>query len=123
MKKNGFTLIELLAVIVIFAISFLFVIPSITTLIKSGERREIELIEERVISAAKEYVNNIDGSFFTELYKEGDVNYIYKSSLLNSGLLSEEDISKLGNFVVKGEVIKNNKIKYSIEYIEDDLSS
>ena len=64
MKKNAFTLIELLSVIVIFAITFLIVVPSMNSLIGSSEKREIELIEERVLSAAKEYVYNFDGSFY-----------------------------------------------------------
>ena len=117
MKKSGFTLIELLAVIVIFAISFLFVVPSINLLVKSGERREIELIEERVLTAAKEYVNNYDSSFYKNLYKEGDTFYINKSDLLNAGLIEESEVSRLNTFVgVKGELLKNDKIRYTVEY-------
>ena len=117
-REKGFTLIELLSVIVILGITFMFILPSLTELFTMGNKTEIELIEERVLSAAKEYVNNVDGSFYTKLYKEGDVNYIYKSDLINAGLISNEEISKLNTFAgVKGEVLKNDRIRYTVEYI------
>lgn len=120
-KKNAFTLVELLSVVVILGITFMFVIPSLNELFTMGNKTEIELIEERIISAAKEYVNNIDGTFFTQLYKEGDVNYINISDLVNAGLIDEKELSKLGSAVrIKGEVLENYKIKYMIEYIEDE---
>ena len=118
MRKNGFTLMELLAVVVILGITFLFIMPSVTSLMGLGERREIELIEERVLSAAKEYVNNYDSTFYNSFYKEGDTNYVYKSKLLESGLINEEDVSKLDTFIgVKGELLSNDRIKYTLEYI------
>ena len=118
MNKNAFTLIELLSVIVIFAITFLIVVPSMNSLIGSSEKREIELIEERVLSAAKEYVNNFDGSFYKNFYKEGDTSYVYKSDLINAGLIDENEISKLNTFAgVKGELLSNDKIRYTVEYI------
>ena len=118
MRKNAFTLIELLSVIVIFAITFLIVVPSMNSLIGSSEKREIELIEERVLSAAKEYVNNFDGSFYKNFYKEGDTSYVYKSDLINAGLIDENEISKLNTFAgVKGELLSNERIRYTVEYI------
>ena len=115
-EKNAFTLVELLAVIVILGITFMFILPSLTGLVSNGNKTEKELIEERIISAAKEYVNNIDGTFFTQLYKEGDVNYINVSDLVNAGLIDEKELSNLGSVVrVKGEVLENYKIKYTIE--------
>jgi len=81
--------------------------------------KEIELIEERVLSAAKDYVNYIDGSFCTKLFKEVDTNYIYKTDLINKGLLIKKDIIKLDTFAqVKGELLKDDKIKYTVEYID-----
>ena len=117
-NKNAFTLVELLSVIVILGITFIFVIPSLTELFTMGNKTETELIEEKVLSAAKEYVNKIDGTFYTKLYKEGDTNYIYKSDLINAGLITNEEISKLNTFAgVKGEVLKNDRIRYTVEYI------
>ena len=80
---------ELLAVVVILGITFLFIMPAVTSLIGIGE---IELIEERVLSAAKEYVNNYDSTFYNSFYKEGDTNYVYKSKLLESGLINEDNV-------------------------------
>ena len=117
-KRNGFTLMELLAVVVILGITFLFIMPSVTSLIGLGERREIELIEERVLFAAKEYVNNYDSTFYNSFYKEGDTNYVYKSDLINAGLIDENEISKLNTFAgVKGELLSNDRIRYTVEYI------
>ena len=116
-RRNGFTLVELLAVIVILGITFMFILPNLTGLVQKGSKTEIELIEERVISAAKEYINNIDGTFYTELYAVGDVNYIYISDLINAGLIEEEELSKLNSALrVKGEVLENYKIRYTLEY-------
>ena len=117
-KKNAFTLVELLSVIVILGITFMFVIPSITELFTMGNKTEIELIEENVLAAAKEYVNKVDGTFYKSFYKEGDTNYIYKSDLINAGLITEEEIAKLDTFAgVKGELLSNDRMKYTVQYI------
>jgi len=117
-REKGFTLIELLSVVVVLGITFMFVLPKLVGLISDGEEKEIELIEERVLSAAKDYVNYIDGSFYTKLFKEGDTNYIYKTDLIKSGLLDKEEITKLDTFAgVKGELLEDDKIKYTVEYI------
>jgi len=117
-REKGFTLIELLSVVVVLGITFMFVLPKLVGLISDGEEKEIELIEERVLSAAKDYVNYMDGSFYTKLFKEGDTNYIYKTDLIKSGLLDKEEITKLDTFAgVKGELLEDDKIKYTVEYI------
>ena len=123
MKKKGFTLIELLSVVVILGVLFFFITPKINTLIKSGERKEIELIEERVLSAAKEYANE-NANFYDNLKNVGDSNYVYKSELLRQGLIDENEISKLDNFVrIKGELLENDKISYRIMYLDNNQSA
>jgi len=118
-REKGFTLIELLSVVVVLGITFMFVLPKLVGLISDGEEKEIQLIEERVLSAAKDYVNYIDGSFYTKLFKEGDTNYIYKTDLIKSGLIDKEEITKLDTFAgVKGELLEDDKIKYTVEYID-----
>jgi len=118
-REKGFTLIELLSVVVVLGITFMIVLPKLVGLISDGEEKEIELIEERVLSAAKDYVNYIDGSFYTKLFKEGDTNYIYKTDLIKSGLLEKEEITRLDTFAgVKGELLEDDKIKYTVEYID-----
>ena len=120
MKKKGFTLIELLAVVVVLGLLFMFVTPKLSQLIKNGGKTETQLIEERVLFAAREYANNYDSSFYDRLVHEGDINYIYKSDLEKSGLLSELDVSRLDDFVgVKGELLNNDKIKYIEKYINN----
>lgn len=46
MKKNGFTLVELLAVVIILALTFMFIAPKLSSLIKEGESTDKRLIEE-----------------------------------------------------------------------------
>lgn len=53
MKNNGFTLIELLAVVVILALTFMFIAPKLSYLIKEGESTDKRLIEEQIIDSAK----------------------------------------------------------------------
>lgn len=116
--KKGFTLIEMLSVVVILGMIFMFILPNINVLFTMGNKTETELIEERVLKAAKEYVNNIDVEFYTKLYKEGDTNYIYKSDLIDAGLITNEEMSKLNTFAgVKGELLENDRIRYTVEYI------
>jgi len=116
MKKNGFTLIELLAVIVIFALTFLFIVPEMTSLINRSDDTTKKLNEERIIAAAKEYVSN-NNNLFDTMINAGDTVYILKEDLLNSKLIDEKDISSLDNFVsVKCELLENDKIKYIVMY-------
>lgn len=115
-NKNGFTLIELLAVIVIFALIFLFIIPEMTNLIKKGDDTTIKLNEERVISAAKEYVS-VNKNVFDTMINIGDIVYISKEDLLDAKLIEQSDISSLENFTsVKCELLENNNIKYIVMY-------
>ena len=92
MKKNGFTLIELLAVIVIFALTFLFIVPEMTNLIRRSEDTTNEFNEERIIAAAKEYASN-NNNLFNTMINTGDTIYISKEDLLNSKLIDEKDVS------------------------------
>ena len=117
-NKKGFTLIELLAVIVILALTFLFVIPEMTTIIKKGENTNKTLVEERIINAAKEYASN-KNDFFNDMILVGDSKNISKEDLLNSSLITEDDIASLEDFAyVKCEIVENDKIKYTIIYEE-----
>ena len=119
-KKKGFTLIEILSVIVILAVIFLFITPRMIKQINNGKDTETKLIEQRVLSAAKEYVNNHDADFYKKLVSVGDVNYIYKSDLINTGLITETDVEELTNFTaVKGKLLSDDKIEYTVEYINN----
>lgn len=116
-RKSGFTLVELLAVVVILGVSFLFIIPNLSSLVERGDQTKGELVEEKILVAAKDYINNYNSSFFKGLVKEGDTQYIYESELLKYNLLKEEDLEELENFVgVKVELLANDKLRYTIEY-------
>ena len=124
MKKRGFTLVELLAVIVILGVVFLFIVPRLSTLIKKGEKNQKDILEERVLIAAKEYVSNYNRNFYDSLVNEGDYNYVYRTDLLKSGLVDENELKELGNNLVgvKGELLNNDNIKYTLAYIDNPVN-
>ena len=123
MKKRGFTLVELLTVIVILGVVFLFIVPRLSTLIKKGEKNQKDILEERVLIAAKEYVSNYNRNFYDSLVNEGDYNYVYRTDLLKSGLVDENELKELGNNLVgvKGELLDNDNIKYTLAYIDNPV--
>lgn len=119
MKKNGFTLVELLAVVVILALTFMFIAPKLSSLIKEGENTDKILIEEQIINSAKKYALS-DNGFFNTFINDGDEKIIYKDDLLNSGLINSKDIEKLDDFVgVKVELLDEDKFNYVVMYDEN----
>lgn len=87
----------------------------------SKVKEEVQNQEELILNLAKYYVNNIDNSFYSNLNEYGDVNYIYKSELLNSNIINEGHIDKLNDLIgIKGEFLSSNEIKYSVEYINGE---
>ena len=118
-ESLGFTLVELLAVVVILALTYLFVIPEITSLIKRGQSTNKTITEERIINIAKDYIYNYDDDFYKDFVNVGDVSYISKEDLLNSNLLKEEDIKDLEKFKsVKCELLEDDKLEYTVIYDE-----
>jgi prepilin-type N-terminal cleavage/methylation domain-containing protein len=118
-NEKAFTLIELLAVVVILALTYLFVIPEITSLIKRGQSTNKTITEERIINIAKDYIYNYDDDFYKDFVNVGDVSYISKEDLLNSNLLKEEDIKDLEKFKsVKCELLEDDKLEYTVIYDE-----
>lgn len=116
-NKNGFTLVELLAVVVVLAITFMFVIPRMVTLINEGEDTNAKMIEEKIIDAAREYAYNQDKTFLTTFISEGDSKIITKDSLLNASLIDEKDIESLEGFSgVKVELLAGDEFKYTVMY-------
>ncbi len=121
--RKGFTLVEIIAVVVILLVITLFTTPVLKKLINNGNDKERAIIEERVLVAAKEYASSYDNSFYDKLVRTGDYNYIYKTDLVNSGLIDEEDISTLDNLIgVRGELLLNDNIKYTLSYIDNPVN-
>lgn len=116
-NKNGFTLIELLAVIVILALTFMFVIPKMVSLINEGNKTTTEIIESKVIDATKEYVFNQNSSSLNLIVHVGDSITVSKDDLLQSKLVDDSDIEKLEGFVgVKVELLSDDEFKYTVVY-------
>ena len=116
MKKNGFTLVELLAVIIILAILYLFVMPKVTDLIKNGNKTDEYIIQNKIITAAKEYTSNYDTHFLNDVIYIGYSKYISKEDLINNKLLDENEVESIGFFKVKVTLKEDNKLEYSISY-------
>ena len=116
MKKNGFTLVELLAVIIILAILYLFVMPKVTDLIKDGNKTDKYIIQNKIITAAKEYTSNYNTRFLNGFINVGYSKYISKEDLINNKLLDENEVESIGFFRVKVTLKEDNKLEYSISY-------
>ncbi len=120
MKKNGFTLVELLAVIIILAILYLFVMPKVTDLIKDGNKTDEYIIQNKIITAAKEYTSNYDTRFLNDFVNIGYSKYISKEDLINNKLLDENEVENIGFFKVKVTLKEDNKLEYTISYDDSE---
>lgn len=120
MKKNGFTLVELLAVIIILAILYLFVMPKVTDLIKDGNKTDEYIIQNKIITAAKEYTSNYDTRFLNDFINVGYSKYISKEDLINNKLLDENELDSIGFFKVKVTLKEDNKLEYTISYDDSE---
>ena len=116
-NRNGFTLIELLAVVVILALTFMFIAPKMVSLIKEGNNTNKKIFEEKMIDAAKEYVFSNNEGFLNTLVTEGDQKIIYESDLINSKLIDSKDIENIDGFLgVKVKLLSDNKFEYTVVY-------
>ena len=120
MKKNGFTLVELLAVIIILAILYLFVMPKVTDLIKNGNKTDEYIIQNKIITAAKEYTSNYDTRFLNDFINVGYSKYISKEDLINNKLFDENEVENIGFFKVKVTLKEDNKLEYAISYDDSE---
>lgn len=117
MKRNGFSLVELIATVVILCILFLFVAPRIVDVIKDNENQNKEIIETRVVEAAKEYVISYDRIFLNSFITVGYIDYISLSELVEAGLIKESDATELGNNAsIKVELLADDKLSYTVYY-------
>ena len=120
MKKDGFTLVELLAVIIILAILYLFVMPKVTDLIKDRNKTDEYIIQNKIITAAKEYTSNYNTRFLNDFINVGYSKYISKEDLINNKLLDENEVENIGFFKVKVTLKEDNKLEYTISYDDSE---
>ena len=120
MKKDGFTLVELLAVVIILTILYLFVMPKVTDLIKDGNKTDEYIIQNKIITAAKEYTSNYDTRFLNDFINVGYSKYISKEDLINNKLLDENEVESIGFFKVKVTLKEDNKLEYTISYDDSE---
>ena len=75
--RRGFTLVELLAVVIILALTFMFVVPKMSSLIKEGNNREVRLIEQKALVSAKKYINDYDTNFLNHFIEVGHTKTVF----------------------------------------------
>lgn len=115
--KKGFTLIELLATVIILTIIFLFATPKIIGIINDAKATNIEIIENKIIDAAREYVNEYDKDYLQNFINIGDVGYITVTELIDCGLIDDKEVNNLDSIPsVKLELLANDIVEYSIYY-------
>lgn len=122
-KKNGFTLVELLAVVVILALTFMFVAPKMASLIREGNNTEVRLIEQKALVSAKNYINNYDTNFLNNFIQVGYTKTVYKQDLIDNGLMTLDEISQIEDFRgVQVKLLENDKLEYTISRLSSTSS-
>ena len=114
-KNKGFTLIELLSVVIILALTFMFVAPKMASLIKEGNNTEVRLIEQKALVSAKKYINNYDTNFLNNFIEVGHTKTVYKEDLIDNGLMTLEEVEQLEDFRgVQVKLLEDDKLEYTI---------
>ena len=114
-NKKAFTLVELLAVVIILALTFMFVAPKMASLIKEGNNNEVRLIEQKALVSAKNYINNYDTNFLNNFIEVGHTKTVYKQDLIDNGLMTLEEIEQIEDFRgVQVKLLENDKLEYTI---------
>lgn len=87
--KKGFTLVELLAVIVILGIIAVITIPRIQDVLQESQDDSYNLLSEKLVDKAKDYVN--DNRLDEQVTATAPVDvYIYQ--LVDSGYIENKDL-------------------------------
>ena len=114
-RRNGFTLIELLSVVIILALTFMFVAPKMASLIKEGNNNEVRLIEQKALVSAKNYINNYDTNFLNNFINVGYEKTVFKDDLIDSGLMTLEEVEQIEDFRgVQVKLLEDDKLEYTI---------